>query len=91
MSYTIFESEVAKVEISADNGKRWAEARLLQKPTRYAWSFFEYIWQTPNQPGTHTLMARATDSRGRVQPMERNEDHRDSMISHVQRIRVEVV
>jgi hypothetical protein len=35
-------------------------------------------------------MARATDRRGRVQPMERDDDRRDAMISHVLPIAVEV-
>jgi hypothetical protein len=35
-------------------------------------------------------MARAADDRGHVQPMERDEDRRDAVISHVQRITVEI-
>jgi DMSO/TMAO reductase YedYZ molybdopterin-dependent catalytic subunit len=84
------EGEVAKVEVSTDGGKRWAEARLLGKPVRHAWRLWEYDWDTPGRPGRRTLMARATDDRGNVQPMERDEDRRDAMISHVQPIKVEV-
>ena len=46
-------------------------------------------WAVPKQPGRHILMARATDSQKRVQPLQRDDDRRDSMISHVQRIEVE--
>jgi hypothetical protein len=35
-------------------------------------------------------MARATDARGRVQPMERDDDRRDAVITHVLPIEVEI-
>ncbi len=81
---------MAKVEVSTDGGKRWSEARLLDRPVRYAWRFWEYQWNTPAKPGRCTIMARATDDRGHAQPMERAEDRRDAVISHVQPIKVEV-
>jgi DMSO/TMAO reductase YedYZ molybdopterin-dependent catalytic subunit len=84
------EADVVKVEVSTDGGKHWSGARLLDKPVRYAWRFWEYVWTTPKQPGSYTVMARATDSHRRVQPMERDDDRRDAVISHVQPIRVEV-
>ena len=84
------EGEVTRVEISTDAGKRWMNATLDGKANRHAWCFWHYEWTTPKQPGTYTLMARATDSQKNVQPMERDNDRRDAMINHVQRIRVEV-
>jgi DMSO/TMAO reductase YedYZ molybdopterin-dependent catalytic subunit len=83
------EADVTRVEVSTDGGKRWADARLLGEPVRFAWRFWEYEW-TPKQPGRYTVMARATDGLKRVQPIERDEDRRDAMISHVQPIKVEV-
>jgi hypothetical protein len=35
-------------------------------------------------------MARATDMQGEVQPMQRDQDRRDAVITHVQRIDVYV-
>ncbi len=84
------EADVTKVEVSTNGGKRWAEARLLDEPIRYAWRFWEYQWDTPKEAGKYTLMARATDSQKRVQPLERDDDRRDAVISHVQPIQVEV-
>jgi DMSO/TMAO reductase YedYZ molybdopterin-dependent catalytic subunit len=84
------EAEVAKVEISTDGGRSWARAKWTGEPARYAWRFWEFPWQTPAQDGHPILMARATDDRGRVQPMERDDDRRDAMISHVLPIEVEV-
>src|SRR5205823_133636 len=61
------ESEVAKVEISADGGKTWAEAKLLGEAVPFAWRLWEYAWKAPAE-GKAVLLARATDRRGRVQP-----------------------
>ena len=49
----------------------------------HAWRLWEYPWQTPSRPGRQVLLARATDQRGRSQPMERNPDRRNYQISHV--------
>lgn len=84
------EGHVAKVEVSTDGGKSWSEARLLDKSICYSWRFWEFEWATPAKAGHHTLMAQATDDSGRVQPMHRDEDRRDAVISHVQPIKVEI-
>jgi DMSO/TMAO reductase YedYZ molybdopterin-dependent catalytic subunit len=84
------ESEVRRVEVSADGGKTWAEAKLLDKAAPYTWQRWEYPWQTPERAGRRVLMARATDARGRTQPMKRDEDLRDVMISHVLPVEVEI-
>lgn len=84
------EADVTNVEVSTDGGGHWAEARLLDRSVRHAWRFWEYEWSVPKQAGRCTVMARATDSRKRVQPMERDEDRRDAVISHVQPIQIEV-
>jgi DMSO/TMAO reductase YedYZ molybdopterin-dependent catalytic subunit len=84
------ESEVTKVEVSADGGKTWAEAKLLDKPLRHAWRRWEYAWRTPARPGAYRVTARATDARSQVQPLERDPDRRSYMISHALPIDVEV-
>jgi DMSO/TMAO reductase YedYZ molybdopterin-dependent catalytic subunit len=84
------ESEVTKVEVSTDGGSTWATARLLDKPARHAWRLWEYEWRTPSRAGRYTVRARATDARGRVQPMERDPNRRGYMVSHVLPINVEV-
>lgn len=84
------DSEVTKVEVSADAGKTWGEAKLLDKPIKYAWRRWEYEWRTPGKPGAITLMARATDARGRSQPAQRDPDRREYMISHTLPVDVEV-
>ena len=83
-------AEIAKVEISTDDGRTWSAAQLLGEPVKDAWRLWEYDWRTPATPGPQTLMARATDSRGHTQSPARNADHGTYMISHVLPIRVEV-
>lgn len=84
------ESEVTKVQVSTDAGQTWTAARLLDKPVPHAWRFWEYEWRAPAAAGNVTLMARATDARGRVQPLQRDPSLRSYMISHVLPIDVEI-
>jgi DMSO/TMAO reductase YedYZ molybdopterin-dependent catalytic subunit len=84
------ESEVTQVEVSTDGGSAWEQAQLLGAPTPYAWRLWEHYWRTPPQPGTCTVMARATDARGNVQPMQRDSHRGSYIISHIQPIEVEV-
>lgn len=58
---------IRRVEVSFDGGKRWYDAyvdRHKNKPQ--AWAQWNIPW--PARPGNHVLKARATDSRGNVQP-----------------------
>jgi DMSO/TMAO reductase YedYZ molybdopterin-dependent catalytic subunit len=84
------EGEITRVEVSADGGQTWAEAKLIDKQAKYAWRLWEYLWKTPERKGKATLMARATDSKGRVQPMQRNADLRNYAIHHVVPVEVDV-
>jgi DMSO/TMAO reductase YedYZ molybdopterin-dependent catalytic subunit len=77
------ESEVTKVEVSTDGGKTWAEAKLKNKHVPFAWRLWEQDWKTPKEIGRFTCMSRATDKKGRTQPMERNPDLGSYAISHV--------
>ena len=82
-------SEVAKVEVSTNGGQTWQQARLLGEPVPFCWRLWEYHWRTP-AAGKHTLLARASDKRGRVQPLKRDPDRRNYMISHAHPHEVEV-
>jgi DMSO/TMAO reductase YedYZ molybdopterin-dependent catalytic subunit len=84
------ESEIAKVEVSVDGAKTWSPAQLLGDSVKYAWRLWEYHWSTPAQCGRYTVMARATDTRGRTQPMHRDNHRGNYVITHVQPIEVEV-
>lgn len=84
------DTDLTKVEISVDGGKSWQVASLQDKPVSHAWRMWEYQWQVPTRAGRYQVMARATDGRGRVQPMQRDPDLRNYMISHVIPIEVDV-
>ena len=84
------DAEIAKVELSTDGGKTWNDAELLGRSSLNAWRLWEYNWQTPAQSGKQTLIARATDSVGRTQPVVRNPDCENYMINHLLPIQVEV-
>ena len=62
------ESQITRVDVSTDGGKSWVPARLVGEKARYAWRMWEYAWDA--KPGSHTLLARAADSAGRVQPLK---------------------
>ncbi|HXY02753.1 MAG TPA: sulfite oxidase [Terriglobales bacterium] len=61
------EANIDKVEISTDGGTSWQEANLGREQAKYAWRLWSYVWKVP-QSGDYTIMSRATDSQGRVQP-----------------------
>jgi DMSO/TMAO reductase YedYZ molybdopterin-dependent catalytic subunit len=81
--------EIVKVEISTDGGGTWCAAEL-GKSTPNAWRLWEYTWRTPAKSGEHTLIARATDSTGQSQPVERDLDRGTYMINHLLPIGVQV-
>jgi DMSO/TMAO reductase YedYZ molybdopterin-dependent catalytic subunit len=84
------EADIVRVDLSTDGGATWNETRLLGETQRYAWRFWDYRWHTPARPGRCALLARATDSRGRVQPMQRDPHRGSYVISHAVPIEVEV-
>ncbi len=84
------DAEIAKVELSTDGGAHWEEANLIGEAIPNAWRLWEFEWRTPSKPGKQTLVARAADSRGRTQPVERDPDRGTYMINHLLPISVEV-
>ncbi|MGB6947229.1 MAG: molybdopterin-dependent oxidoreductase [Bryobacteraceae bacterium] len=54
------------VEVSVDGGP-WQAAALDKANTRFGWKLFTFDWKNA-APGEHTLVSRATDVDGTVQP-----------------------
>jgi DMSO/TMAO reductase YedYZ molybdopterin-dependent catalytic subunit len=73
---------ITKVEVSTDGGGIWEDARMLDEPLRHAWRRWEYEWDVPSTPGKAVLMARATDSEGRTQPEQHDDDRGSYLIHH---------
>jgi sulfite oxidase len=56
------------VELSTDGGKTWHDAKLRGEEIPGCWRLWEV--RPTITPGKHTLVVRATDSTGQVQPRE---------------------
>ena len=84
------EEAVARVEVSADGGRTWADAELVGPRDRFSWTLWEYLWEAA-APGCYTLLARATTASGRVQPLEHDPLHGGYLIHHSRPTPVEVV
>jgi DMSO/TMAO reductase YedYZ molybdopterin-dependent catalytic subunit len=54
------------VEVKIDNGA-WQPATIQAPAGKYAWKYFTYTWNGAT-PGEHTIVSRATDRDGYVQP-----------------------
>jgi DMSO/TMAO reductase YedYZ molybdopterin-dependent catalytic subunit len=62
------EEAIEKVDVSTDGGSRWQAAELSQQKLPFAWRLWTLRW-TPKEPGYYTILSRATDTAGRVQPI----------------------
>jgi len=84
--------DIASVEVSTDGGASWRFADLLPRSEHgsvYAWRQWELAWR-PDEPGSHVLMARATDTSGAAQPFAYDLDLNGFAVNHVQPVSVEV-
>ncbi len=59
-------SPLKSVEVQIDNGP-WQKATLASTNTQYSWKLFSYRWESATA-GEHTLVSRAIDAEGNVQP-----------------------
>jgi DMSO/TMAO reductase YedYZ molybdopterin-dependent catalytic subunit len=57
---------VSGVDVSTDGGRSWRAAQLVGEAVPGAWQFWEIDWVAT--PGSHTLLARASDTFGNRQP-----------------------
>lgn len=63
------ENHVEKVEISTDKGITWQPAEFIGPDEPFAWRQWQFVLAAA-RPGSYTIMARATDSEGREQPLQ---------------------
>lgn len=57
---------IEHVEIRIDD-QPWQQAAIVDKGSKYAWSLWRAVWADAS-PGVHTVVSRAIDSRGQIQP-----------------------
>jgi DMSO/TMAO reductase YedYZ molybdopterin-dependent catalytic subunit len=62
------EEAIDRVDVSTDGGSKWRPAELTGAKLPYAWRLWKVEWK-PAEPGYYTILSRATDSSGRVQPI----------------------
>lgn len=61
-------SPLKSVEVKVDEGQ-WALATFDKSNTQFGWKLFSWVWEGAT-PGEHTLVSRATDASGVVQPTQ---------------------
>ena len=70
---------IKSVEVKVDDGP-WQPATMdPSTKDKYSWKLFTYTWSNPT-PGEHTLVSRATDAAGRVQPTEQELETKKSFL-----------
>lgn len=84
------DAPVNRVEVSVDGGESWRDADLGTAPSRYAAVPWSIEW-TPSAAGRHTLVARARDEAGNVQPLEQVWNELGYGNNAVHRLEVDVV
>ncbi len=60
-------SGVKRVEVSADGGKSWGDAELVENRSPYVWTVWKYHF-APEKPGKYSIRVRAAAGDGTVQP-----------------------
>jgi DMSO/TMAO reductase YedYZ molybdopterin-dependent catalytic subunit len=60
---------ITRVEVSVDDGKTWRAAHLEEPREKWLWARWSLPWDFP-EPGTYSILCRATDEAGRIQSRE---------------------
>jgi DMSO/TMAO reductase YedYZ molybdopterin-dependent catalytic subunit len=76
------ETDVTEIAVSTDGGQTWAEAEFLDPVRRHAWRRWTFDWLTPKKSGQYTLLARAKDAGGVLQPAEHDQNYGAYVINH---------
>jgi DMSO/TMAO reductase YedYZ molybdopterin-dependent catalytic subunit len=76
------ETDVTEIAVSTDGGRTWTEAEFVDPVRRHAWRRWKLDWLTPKEPGQHTLLARARDAAGVIQPDRHDWNYGTYVINH---------
>lgn len=83
------ENDVVRVDVSLDGGATWRQAQLGRERERYTWRGFSHEFRI-TEPGHYTIMARATDDKGNVQPIEAMWNPSGYLWNVIDRVRINV-
>ena len=61
-------TELKRIEVKIDDGP-WKAAKIDHQSSKYSWKMFSSDW-TDAKPGDHTIVSRAIDIQGNIQPEE---------------------
>jgi hypothetical protein len=76
------ETEVTESVVSTDGGETWALAAFIDPAQRLAWRRWKLDGLTSEKPGPYTLLARAKDANGCVQPERHDPNDGRYVINH---------
>lgn len=79
---------VVTIGVSTDNGQTWQNAVMGEAIGKYAWQTWSYEWNAT--PGKYGLSVRATDTEGRIQPLDQPWNYQGMGNNMVQRVDVVV-
>jgi DMSO/TMAO reductase YedYZ molybdopterin-dependent catalytic subunit len=81
---------VRSVEVSVDAGRTWTQASMRRdQRTDFGWRLWEYRW-TPPRDAYYTILARARDAAGNIQPLEQEWNPSGYLWNVVPRVNVNV-
>ena len=66
------------VELKIDDGPWQAMTADPSTNAKYGWKFYNYTWN--GTAGEHTLVSRATDANGQVQPTEKDLENKKTFL-----------
>ena len=84
------ETEVTGIEVSTDGGQTWAAAEFIDPARRHTWRRWKFDWITPKTAGQYTLLARAKDANGCIQPDKHDKNYGTYVINYQLPIEVSV-
>src|SRR4030088_3489520 len=76
------EIDVTEIAVSTDGGQSWTKAEFIDPVQRHAWRRWKFDWLTPKKPGQYTLLARAKDTSGAIQPDKHDQNYGVYVINH---------
>ena len=71
---------LSSVEVKIDDGP-WQRAEFDPSNTEFSWKLFSFRWEGATS-GEHTIVSRATDVEGVVQPVEADLALKQTFLEH---------
>jgi DMSO/TMAO reductase YedYZ molybdopterin-dependent catalytic subunit len=76
------ETDVTEITVTTDGGRTWADPEFLDPVRRHAWRRWTFDRLTPKDSGQYTLLARAKDASGVLEPDKHDPNYSTYVINH---------